>query len=649
MKIQTKFSTKTGPLALKQLPHPADKFFCSQPLGAIYTPDATTFRVFAPTASQIILNLYQSPTGTKAALFPMTFNPIDGSWEATVNVDCLGFYYTLTAFGEDEGFHPEKELIDPYARAVTSHDGRAIVVCDQFPVAPRPNFPNQDAIIYELHIRDFTIDPDCGIQRRGKYLAFTENDTHLSNRVDISTGVAHLVELGINTVQLMPIGEFHSDESLDQYGWGYDVVHINSPDGWYASERFDSRRVTEVKQMIDALHRQGIRVVLDVVYNHTFEVTNKRVYSFEGLVPGYYYRRKGDGSYWNGSGVGNEFRSEAPMARRFIIDSVKYWVTEYQVDGFRFDLLGLIDLETISLLTSELRAIDPNLLIYGEPWAGGDSPIELTYKGKQKDLGFAVFNDHFRDALKGSVFHARERGFVQAGTNIERVKQGIKGAIDDFAHSPTESLNYLECHDNHTFADRLLLSTLDDSSISDQDRRAMNKLGAAILFTSQGIPFIQSGQEWGRSKKYMDNTYNKPDSVNMLRWEQKLVNDDLFKYYQGLIALRKAHPIFRLTTDTQIKTAIKFLDTDLRLTLPENTIAYLLVDITEKDTWLHALVLFNASSKKAQFPLPLGDWQIYVDSQQVSLNPIKHSSVKLTKTIATVAPYSATILAEIRN
>jgi pullulanase len=399
-------------------PHPADEIISTQLLGALHTRKMTTFRVWAPTADLVRLHLYAAPAGGVPRIVALEKND-DGSWETEITGDQAGVYYTFSASGKDPRFNPARELIDPYARAVTAHDGRGIVVDDETPVADRPSFPIADAIIYEMHVRDFTIDPDSGIQRRGKYLGLTEAGTYLTNRADICTGLDHLIELGVNVVQLMPIGEFHSDESGDEYGWGYDNVHFNSPDGWYATERFDGRRVREVRQMIDLLHQRGIRVVLDVVYNHTFEaIDRQRVFSFEGLVPGYYYRLRNDGSYWNGSGVGNEFRTEAPMARRFILDSVRYWVTEYKVDGFRFDLMGLIDDKTLDLIVRELRAIDPHLLIYGEPWAGGSSPIELTHKGKQRERGWAVFNDHFRDALKGNVFSARESGFIQAGHKI---------------------------------------------------------------------------------------------------------------------------------------------------------------------------------------------------------------------------------------
>jgi pullulanase len=375
------------------------------------------------------------------------------------------------------------------------------------------------------------------------------------------------------------------------------------------------------------------------------EALNQRVYSFEGLVPGYYYRRKPDGSYWNGSGVGNEFRSEAPMARRFIIDSVKYWVTEYQIDGFRFDLMGLIDLATMTQLTEELRAIDKNLLIYGEPWSAGDTPIQITNKGKQRQRGFAVFNDNFRDALKGGVFKPRERGFVQAGINIEQVKQGIKGSIDDFTASPLETINYVECHDNHTFWDRLIASTFDDSAITDADRRAMNKLGAAIIFTAQGIPFFQSGQELLRSKGGDENSYNKSDAVNMIRWQQKVTNYDLFLYYRGLIALRNAHPLLRLETGSAVNEAVHFLDQN---SIPAHTIAYTIKDVTGKDSWQNALLLFNANNQAVKIPIPNGRWQVYVDHKEAGEQVLRNTTVQIANGLVNVPARSAVVLGESR-
>src|SRR5262245_12213244 len=501
--------------------HPADHIRSTQELGAIYTPEETTFRVWAPTADSVSLHLYEAPEGGKPQTIILKRRD-DGTWDVTKLGDLLGLYYTYTASGDDPRFDPQRELLDPYARCVTFYNGRAIVAHDKTPVVDRPVFPISEAIIYEMHLRDFTIDPDSEIQRRGKYLGLTEAGTHLNGRIDIATGLDHLLELGVNVVQLMPITEFSSNKSEDEYAWGYNVAHHSSPEGWYTTERFDARRITEVKRMINALHQRAIRVTLDMVFNHTFEsIGEGRVYSFEGLVPGYYYRLHPDGSYWNGSGTGNEFRTEAPMARRYLIDMLKRWVVEYKVDGFRFDLLGLIDRETMEQVAIELRAIDPLLLIYGEPWAGGETPIEITHKGMQRSKGWAVFNDHFRDTLKGHVFNSRETGFIQTGEHIPEVKRGICGSIDDFADSPLESINYIECHDNHTLWDRLVISTIDDARITDAQRRALDKLAAAIIFTSMGIPFIQCGQEFLRTKGGDHNSYDKPDSVNMIRWHDK--------------------------------------------------------------------------------------------------------------------------------
>lgn len=638
-----------------QLPHPADQVFSTRELGVIYSPEQTVFRVWAPTASRLTLNLYESPSGGVPNRVEMR-RLDDGCWEATVVGDWKGIYYTFIAEGEDARFDRERELLDPYARCVTGHHGRAIVVDDQTSVADRPAFPVSEAIIYEMHLRDFTIDPDSGIQRRGKYLGLTETGTRLTGRSDISTGLDHLIELGVNVVQLMPIMEFHSNESEDEYGWGYDVVHHNSPDGWYATERFDARRVAEVKQMIDALHRHGIRVTLDVVFNHTFEsLAENRVYSFEGLVPGYYYRVRHDGVYWNGSGVGNEFRTEAPMVRRYLLDTLKYWVTEYRIDGFRFDLLGLIDHETLCEVVRELRAIDPGLLIYGEPWAGGTSAIEVVHKGRQRGHGWSVFNDHYRDALKGNVFDARETGFIQAGRHLEWVKTGIRGAIDDFADSPLESINYVECHDNHTLWDRINISTVDDGRIQLDDRRAMCKLAAVLLMTSQGTPFIQTGQPFLRTKNGDHNSYDKPDAVNMIRWRQKAENHDIFTYYRELIALRKAHPLFRIETASDVRRAVLFLDDHLGYSMPDGCLGWLIEDVTGKDTWKRALILVNTSPASVLLPLPEGDWQVFVDGWTSGIHPVcsgsnrRYREDRLRGPLISIARRSAMVLAEVRG
>lgn len=649
--MYTDSSARLAPIRYQTTPplaHPADGFYSERPLGAMYSPEKTTFRVWAPTADSLTLHLYEAPVGGRAKLYAMQ-RLEDGCWEKVILDDLPGRYYTYTAAGEDPRFDPVRELLDPYAKAVTSHNGRCIVVHDETQVTERPDFSPAEAIIYEMHIRDFTIDPDSGIQRRGKYLGVIEPGTHLTGRTDIATGLDHLVELGVNVVQLLPIGEFHNNKREDLYGWGYDVVHHFSPEGWYATERFSARRVREVKELISRLHQNGIRVTLDVVFNHTFEAVNiGRVYSFEGLVPGYYYRLKPDGGYWNGSGVGNEFRTEAPMARRYLLDCLKHWVNEYKVDGFRFDLLGLIDRETLRLLARELHAIDPNLLLYGEPWAGGSTPIEISHKGAQRGQGWAVFNDHFRDAIKGNVFKARETGFAQSGAHRHGVKLGIRGAIDDFADSPLETINYVECHDNHTLWDRLAISTADDARINAADRRAMDKLAAAILFTSQGIPFIQTGQEFLRTKGGDHNSYDKPDAVNMIRWRDKAAHQDIYEYHQGLIALRRAHPLFRLETAEQVRRAVKFLDDDLGFALPANCVAYLIEDPTGEDDWSRALVILNPNAKMIETPIPEGEWEVFGDKKEVGVRPLRPGAQLASDDRATVAPRCALILGEVR-
>jgi pullulanase len=356
---------------------------------------------------------------------------------------------------------------------------------------------------------------------------------------------------------------------------------------------------------------------------------------------------KTDGTYWNGSGTGNEFRSEAPMARRYILDCLKHWVTEYKVDGFRFDLLGLTDRETVELIVSELRALEPGLLLYGEPWAGGDSPIELTVKGMQRGQGWAVFNNHLRDAVKGQVFEARARGFIQDGSHVDGIKRGMRAALEDFTDAPTETINYIECHDNHTLWDRLLISTIDDASINAEDRRAMAKLGAIILLTAQGVPFIHAGQEFLRTKGGDHNSYNKPDAVNMIRWAQKAENHDVYEYYRGLIALRRAHPMLRMATAAAVREGVKFLDDDSGLRVPEGCLAVQFTDTIGTDEWTRALLLVNPRRALTQFVVPAGEWWLAVDDARCYAQPQPYR-INAANTV-TLDGYGARLLVELRK
>eukprot|EP00177_Eucheuma_denticulatum_P004483 GFKZ01008152.1.p1 GENE.GFKZ01008152.1~~GFKZ01008152.1.p1 ORF type:complete len:1583 (+),score=197.74 GFKZ01008152.1:55-4749(+) len=675
-----------------------DDYFYEGSLGWEYRKDRCSFRCFAPTADQLHVVLYNSPSGDAGRrVIPMRRIP-EGCWKTTVQGNLRGKFYTLLAEGENKRLFPGVEVIDPYSRCNTGHTGRGLIFGNEnTKVYPRPDIAPERTIVYELHVRDISIDEASGISRRGKFLGLTERGTRWKKRVreqtaencsltdwkqspmpvpnkemqtldKLSSGLDHIVQMGVNTIQILPIQDFDNDESDNEsYRWGYMPVHFNSPDGWYASSTSTAARVTEFKKLVDAAHRAGLKVIMDVVYNHTAEDSNEfnldARFSFNGIAPRYYYRtcgntpvaHTGDSTcgrrepheprcgecYSNGSGCGNEFRSESPMGRKFIIDSLKYWATEYQVDGFRFDLLGLIDVETLERASAELHKIDSNILVYGEPWAGGLSPIRLTEKGMQRSRGFGVFNNTFRDAIRGSPFGAEET-FVMDGGRHSEVKGGIIGSIDDFCDKPIETINYVECHDNYTLWDHLrfyIRSRTDDISFSEGDQRRMHRLAAVIVFTSQGIPFMQAGQEMCRTKFDVENSYESPDSINMVRWEAKQSEWATVQYYRGLILLRRSHPeIFCKRTSDEVHNTLVFYE-DLGLPLPERCIAYRILgnpselyqdllqsknhqgveDLQEESRkWSQVVVLLNPTPSEQIFQLPGADqdtiWIEFVDA-----------------------------------
>ena len=610
-------------------------------LGPTYSPDSTMLRVFAPTAYRVTAYLFDESAGGAGAPTELTYKD-SGVWEVVFPGDLKGKYYTLTAAGNDPRFDSTKQVIDPFSRCNTAHDGRGMITDDATPVAPSPAFGVDEAVIYELHVRDFTIDPNSGVVNRGKYLGFTEAGTTIPG-TDVKTCLDHLTELGVNVVHIMPIQDFENDEYSDAYNWGYMPVHFNSPDGWYATQRYNTARVEEFKRLVDALHKRGIKVVMDVVYNHTAENRPSKVFSFEGLVPGYYYRLKDDGTYWNGSGTGNETRSEAPMMRRFMIESLKYWVQGYGVDGFRFDLMGLMDLETANQMVQALKAIKPDIIIYGEPWAGGETPIVGVSKGSQRGKGFAVFGDSFRDAIKGGVFDVN-KGYVQAGLNVDKIKRGIQGSVSDFTDGPLEAINYCASHDNHTLWDRLVVTTKKDRNVTDDDRKRMDKLAAVLVLTSQGVPFLEGGQDLLRTKGGNSNSYNAPDSVNAIKWQWKKTNFDVFTYYKGLIELRKAHPMFRMKTKEDVLANLKFFDDDLGIAVPPKCVAYRLTSGKSGDVWSEVLVLFNPNPTEVTFTIPPGDWTIVVDDDEAGVTCCKSGPSGISGKKVPVPRISAMIL-----
>ena len=626
---------KSGPILLRDiLTDP--KYYTDSPLGAFYSPEKTIFKLFAPGASKVTLNLYKKASGGKPDQYSLKRSET-GVWSVEIKDNLLGKYYTYSVDGPDPAYRPDHEVIDPYATCVTTHDGRALIFQDDMPIADSPKFPFNEAVIYEIHVRDFSIAENSGIKNKGNYSGFTEENTRLPG-TDIQTGLDHLVELGINTVQLMPIQDFEHDNAVNSYFWGYMTVNFNSPDGWFASDQYDASRVKEFKQLVNALHRKGIKVVLDVVYNHTAEGNPEIRYNFNGITPNFYYRQKPDGSYWNGSGCGNEVRSEQPMVRKFIVESLKYWVNTYKVDGFRFDLMGLIDMETMETIVKELRAIKPDIFLYGEPWTSGSTPIKPTVKGAQRGKGFAVFNDHFRDALKGP-WHNTDPGYVQKGKNIKAVQKGIIGSITDFADSPSEVINYVVCHDGRTLWDQLVISTEEDSALTDTELKAMDKLAAVILFTSQGIPFMHGGQEFLRTKFGSHNSYNQPDKINKIRWDYKQENRDVFNYYKGLIQLRNEHPMFRMTSAEEINRNFSFFNKK-KNNVPVNCIAYRINRGNTGDSWRNVLVLINPNHKSETFTIPEGKWILVVDHTIAGVDIIK----PVSETEIELKPISAMVL-----
>jgi pullulanase len=555
------------------------------------------FRLFAPYATRAELLVY-SPGGGAPEVCPL--EPRGGGvWERRFTAPLEGKSYRIRTAQNGKVY----EGIDPYAGCVTADGGRALVLADTAAVTPGPSFDRDMAVVYEVHLRDLTSDEFSGVKNKRKYLGAAETGTRHPRFPAIATGLDHIAELGVNTVHILPFQDFENGDDPAAYNWGYMPVNYNSPEGSYASSSFDGSRVREAKLMIDAFHRKGLKVIMDVVYNHTAE-TRATTYNFNAAAADYYYRVNPDGTYSNGSGCGNELRTEAPMARKFIIDSLLHWVRDYKVDGFRFDLMGLMDTDTAAAIMKALKAEKPDIIVYGEPWKAGSSPVNGVGKGSQRGLGFAVFNDGFRDSIKGSVFSLADLGYVQAARNRDGVMRGIRGAIDDFTDGPLETMNYVSCHDNHTLWDRIDLSVKGEPQAN---KIAMDKLANAIVLTSQGIPFLHAGEEFLRTKKGEENSYNRPDEINRLDWTRKKEHLDVYNFYRDLIAMRKAHPAFRMRTAAEARVNLKFYE-ELGLPVTPPAIAYELDGEKTGDAWRRIVVLINPEKKPRSFALPGGRW-----------------------------------------
>lgn len=591
-------------------------------LGVFWTPEKTSVKIWAPTAKMVEFRLYKD--GKTGDAFHKTQLQAggDGTWTTILSGDYEGKFYT---FRIDDGEWLE-ETPDSYARCVGVNGLRGMIF-SQAKTNPegwendkRPELKHfTDAVIYETHVRDFSISESSGIQHKGKFLGFTEENTQSPE--GLATGLSHLKELGITHVHLLPVNDFFTvdeEKPLEKYNWGYDPLHYNALEGSYATNPYDGTvRIREFKKLVQALHGAGIGVVLDVVYNHTY-FTKESV--FNQMVPGYFYRQKSDGSFANASGCGNELATERTMVRKYIVDSLKYWAEEYHVDGFRFDLMGVYDLETMKAIRKEL----PGLLLYGEAWAADQSPMPEEQRAVKRNISqlqsIAAFNDDFRDALKGNHSSKKTRGFV-SGLDLreEAVKFGVVAAVQHpeivydyvetskqpWASQPEQCINYASCHDNYTLWDKLKLS---NPKATDEELRKMVKLAGALVLTSQGIPFLHSGVEFCRTKGGNPNSYKSPDSVNQINWNQKKEYHDVFEYYQKLILLRKNHPAFRMTKASQIQKYIHFC-----MEYKIGVVSYCIDGAEVGDSWKHIALLFNGSSKEILHPLPEGKFRVVVN------------------------------------
>jgi len=482
--------------------------------GGIATAKSASFTVYA-VADSVRVRLIHP--GTRSLAEHELANPEHPHiWHVTVPGDSRGWTYTydITRKGRTEA-----GVLDPHAQLVS--EGACVLVEDKTPVAKSPAIDPAEAVIYELHVRDFTNHPTSGVRPawRGTYLGLGEPGTVVMNGsgAAISTGLDHLKELGVTVVQLMPVHAFaYIHHNL--YDWGYMPEIFGAPHAQYASGAALESPVREMKHLVSALHEAGMRVTIDMVFNHTAERWPARRRSLMSLAPKEYFRHDAKGKPADGSGCGNELQSEHPITRDLIVRSCERWVREFGVDGFRFDLMGLIDLETIDQLTHAVTAIKPGAMVYGEPWAAGPSPARVTCKGDQRSRGFAVFNDDFRDAARGHVFETNAPGFLTHGRSVNEIKRAVRGSVETFADSPLESINYLEVHDNHTLADRVaLMLPHDDVSVWER----VLALGAYLLLTSAGVPLIHSGQEFARTQEMIDNAYDRADAVNNIDWAAK--------------------------------------------------------------------------------------------------------------------------------
>ena len=596
----------------------------------VYSPNETVFKLFAPADAEcFVVTDNDSIRMTLAA---------DSIWTATLKGDHKGKTYQFSVNGQRSP--------GVFAKAVTVNGEKGVII-DMKDTDPKGWAddkhvlrPHQDNVIYEMHHRDFSIArPDA--KHPGKFLALTE-----------PWAIQHLKDLGINAVHILPSYDYGSvDEtrlSDNKYNWGYDPVNYNVPEGGYSTDPFKPEvRIREFKQMVQALHQAGIAVILDVVYNHTYDINHS---NFQRTYPDYYYRKTEEGTYSNGSGCGNETASDKPMMRKFMEESVRYWFDEYHVDGFRFDLMGVHDIETMNAIRKMMDDIDPNILIYGEGWSAGACALpneQLGMKANMQQMpNIAAFSDEIRDALRGPFSDDKEGGFLAGVPNCEEsLKYGITGAIahpqvdmtqvnyskTPWATEPTQMISYVSCHDDMCLVDRLKTSM---PGITMDELIRLDLLAQTAVFTSQGIPFMLSGEELLRDKKGVHNSYESPDSINRLDWSNLQKYPQVFEYYQRLIALRQHHAAFRLGNADLVRKHLEFLET------PHQTVAFRLKNLEGKDAWNNIVVILNAAKSPQQVSIPEGAYTIVCQEGKLD----EKGLASFNGNTISVAPQSALIL-----
>ena len=605
-----------------------------------YTPKETKFQLFAPNnAKQVTVRIYKDGLGGKAIKSMKMQKAGNECWTATVKGDLMGKFYTFdTGKGECPGV---------FAKAVGANGKRGAIINmantnpegwanDQHPVCKSP----ADLFIYEMHHRDFSI-ARKDARYPGKFMALTE-----------PWAINHLKSLGVNAIHILPSYDYGSvDEtrlSDNKYNWGYDPVNYNVPEGGYSTNPYQPEvRINEFKQMVQAMHKAGIRVILDVVYNHTYDIEHS---NFQRTYPDYFYRKTAEGQYSNGSGCGNETASEKPMMRQFMIESVKYWINEYHIDGFRFDLMGVHDIETMNAIRKAVDEIDPTIFIYGEGWSAGSCAYPQEKLGMKANIPqmprIAAFSDEIRDALRGPFSDDTQPAFLAGlAGHKESIKFGIAGAISHpqvdmtkvnysqkpWAIEPTQMISYVSCHDDMCLVDRLKSSI---PGITNNELIRLDLLAQTAVFTSQGVPFMLSGEELLRNKKGVHNSFESPDSINQLNWDNLKLYPQVFNYYKNLIQLRKNHPAFRLGNADLVRKHLEFIDT------PENVVAFRLKNYASRDDWRNIIVVLNASKEPAEVTIPDGQYTIVCCDGIINENGL--GTIKGTKTVT--KPQSALIL-----